>query len=304
MTDEPVTEQAEEKPAETDTKAEADATRAEIAAQGTEEAVEEKQQVAAEVKPTTEPETGEEAGDDAAGDGETEDNETEEEKPARKKRSGYARLKARHQAAIAENEALRRQVEEAKSETEAEKPPRLEDFDDDYDAHSRALSAFETGKVVREELSKGQKADAERRGREAAQLAEDEFMERLDDARGKHSDYDAVLQGLQSHVGQLNPDLVSLIQESDQGEHILYHLGKNLSKATRLNEMGIIAAAKTIGSLESTLSMPKPKQGTKAPSPISQVKGGTAPPSTNLEKLAAGDNMKAYATARKAQMTN
>lgn len=291
MTEE-IAEQAPEEvvPAETDEQAKVDATRAEIAAQGTEGVIEEEQPVAAEVKPTTEPEPG---------DGEAKE-ESEEEKPARKRTSGYSRLKARNQATIAENEQLRRQLAEAKSEPDP--APKLEDFDGDFEAHERALSTFETGNVVREELAKGRKEDTDRRAKESAQLAEDEFMERLDDAREKFTDYDATLQGLQSHVGQLNPDLVSLIQESEQGEVILYHLGKNLTKAARLNDAGIIAAAKEIGNLEATLSVPKTKQVTKAPPPVTPVKGGSSPPATNLEKLAAVDNPKDYIAARQAQM--
>lgn len=290
MNDETVTEQVET-PAETDTTAEADATRAEIAAQGSETEVEEEQQVAAEDEPTTDSEAEEEKpGDDEP-----------KEKPVRKKQTGYTRLKIRNQAAIAENEALRRENAELKAGSEADKPPTLEEFDGDYDAHQRALNKHDTREVVREENAKSNKADAERRQGEAVQLAEDEFMERLDDARDKFNDYDATLQGLQSHVGQLNPDLVNLIQESDQGEMILYHLGKNLTKAARLNGSGVIAAAKEIGNLEATLSVPKTKQVTKAPPPVTPVKGGSSPPATNLEKLAAGDDMKAYAAARKAQ---
>jgi len=288
MPDETVSEQAPEEvgQAETDTTAEADATRAEIAAQGTEEATEEEQPVAADAEPTTEPDAEEKPGD-------------EEEKPVRKRTSGYSRLKARNQATIAENEQLRRQLAEAKS-TEEDKPPTLEEFDGDYDAHQRALTTHETGKVVREELSKSQKADAERRERETVQVAEDEFMERLDGAREKFSDFDTTLQNLQTHVGQLNPDLVNLIQESDQGEMILYHLGKNLNKATRLNGAGIIAAAKEIGNLEATLSVPKTKKTSNAPPPVAPVKGGTTPPPTDIEKIAAGTDMKAYIAAREA----
>ena len=83
---------------------------------------------------------------------------------------------------------------------------------------------------------------------------------------------------------------------------ILYHLVKNLTKAARLNGVGVIAAAKEIGTLEATLSVPKTKKTSTAPPPTAPVKGGTTPPTTNIEKLAIGDDhasMKAYVAARK-----
>lgn len=297
MIDDPATEPAET-PAEADPKAEADATRAAIAAQGTETDDTDATPVAADAEPTTDADQDPE---DTPG-----DDEPKAEKPPapKKKATGSARLKARHAALIAENQTLKQQLADAEAQKD-EKPPALEDFDYDEDAHRLALQEHTTRKVIREENATRDKADAERREQEATALAEDDFSERIEAAKEIYDDYDAAIGALKGSLGEngMNKSLAGLITDSDQGEIILYHLGKNPSKATRLNGMDVISAAKEIGSLEAKLSVPQTNKVSKAPPPVTPVKGGgSAPPPSNLQKLAAKGSMKDYVAARKKQI--
>lgn len=85
----------------------------------------------------------------------------------------------------------------------------------------------------------------------------------------------------------LSPPLIGAIYDSDQGPKLLHHLAKNPDVAKALNDMPVERMLREVGKLEAKLSIkPEPKEEakpekkaapvevSKAPAPISPIKGG------------------------------
>ena len=228
---------------------------------------------------------------------ETTEEEVEEEPEQPRKSSGYARLKARHQATIAENEQLRRQLQQPPPPP-AEREPKVEDFNGDYLAFEKAAVAFEARRTIREEL-----ANIEQRSRQAKQVEQQQetlqdFFERTEEIKAKIPDYDKAIDTLYGQVGALTPTLRDMIAKSDKGPLILYQLAKNPGFARDLQVYGPLDQAQEIGKLEERLSMPRNQ--TSAPPPIKSPKGGAAPPRDIFAVAAKSDDITDYVRARKA----
>ena len=226
---------------------------------------------------------------------EAETEETEEETP-KPKSSGYARLKARHQALIAE---LERMKAPKPSDVEQETPPKVEDFNGDYLAHERALVAFEARKAIRDELGKQRQADFQVREQQARQEAVHDFMERAEETKSKLPDFDKAIDTMYGSLGALPNVVRDILADADNGPVILYHMAKNPSLAREIYAMGPIDAAREVGKLEAEMSMPKARRETKAPPVINAPKGGATPP-RDIYALAKSDDVSAYIKARKA----
>ena len=218
--------------------------------------------------------------------------ETEEEAP-KPKSSGYARLKARHQALIAEMEALKA------PKPEQEQPPKVEDFNGDYLAHERALVAFEARKAIRDELGKQRQADFQVREQQARQEAVQDFMERAEETKSKLPDFDKAIDTMYGSLGALPNVVRDILADAENGPVSLYHMAKNPSLAREIYAMGPIDAAREVGKLEAEMSMPKARRETKAPPVINAPKGGATPP-RDIFALAKSDSMAAYVQARRA----
>jgi hypothetical protein len=227
--------------------------------------------------------------------------EPEEPDEPRRPRSGYARLKARHQATIAELERLKTQQAQAAQEPKAEAAPKVEDFNGDYLAFERAAVAFEARQAIRDELGKAREQDAQIRQAQSQHEVLDDFFERWSDLEQKTPDAKQAVDGLFAQIGPLNNTLRDLIAEADNGELILYHLAKNPGLGRQLNGLGPIDAAKQIGALEVKMSVPKAKKETSAPPPIKAPSGGATPPSDIFRLAAKSDDISDYVKARKAK---
>jgi len=224
-----------------------------------------------------------------------------EDKP--KKLSGAARAKIREARLLAENNELQRRLEEATRQkpapdaSDSEKPPKEEDFNGDWFAFQRALTAYDAGKTIRDELRKDRETReaSERQSRQVAIARERKAAhdERVLDAKDTITDFDEVV----AKVGHLDirNEVINEIISSDQSALLTYHLALHPEKLQALNGMTSRELAREIGRLEGSLSKPAAKKQTTAPPPLTPLKGGAAG-SFDPEKASMDD----YVAKRKA----
>ena len=225
---------------------------------------------------------------DNAGDKDAGDEAKAEE---RKKLSGAQRAKLREQRLLQENTELQRRLEEATRKTpaadasDAEKPPREEDFNGDWFAYQRALTAYDAGKAVRDEIRKDREtretAERTTKQTEIAQERREAHLERVEAAREVIADFDQVMKGMDGV--QVRQDVIDEIMSSDKSDLISYHLAKNPNELEALNAMNSRELARAMGRLEATLKMPEAKKQTSAPPPLSRTKGGASPSSPEAD---------------------
>ncbi|RZN21929.1 hypothetical protein [Bradyrhizobium sp. Leo121] len=238
---------------------------------------------AEEVKEETE-ETKEEGKTEDAGEKEAGD----EDKP--KKLSGAQRAKIREQRLLSELQAREREIEELKRSapaakaSEDEQPPKEEDFNGDWFAYQQALTAFNAGKAVRDEIRKDRETReaSERETKHAALWRERSLahQEREEDAREVITDYDEALAAAKVPV---SPEVGREILSSDKSALLAYYLAKNPDKLTALNSMSGRELAREMGRLEATVKMPEAKKATSAPAPLGRPKGGASPSSPEAD---------------------
>ncbi|MCH2458950.1 MAG: hypothetical protein MK186_12990 [Henriciella sp.] len=198
---------------------------------------------------------------------------------------------------MAELEALKAERANPKEDL---KEPKLDDFDGDWDSFNQARNEFQIRKILREEREADR--EASRASQEAAARKElvHDLFERTDEIRERVPDFEEAMEDLTMEVGSLNGNLQRFIAESDKGPLILYHLGKNLELAARINGASPIEQAREIGRLESKLTLPAPKRKTGAPDPVKTPAGGATQP-RDLRTLAKAENITDYVKARQKQ---
>ena len=232
------------------------------------------------------PEQGDE-GDDQGGE------EKPQEKPKRSARERINELTKRAHEAEREVQRLREASERRPAET-AEKPS--PDKFGSYDEYVEALADWRADQRVAESFKK---RDAERSQAAAARAAEaraQAWHERQSAFREDTPDYDAVVG---KSAVQVAAHVVDTLLDSDSGPELAYHLAKNPETAKRINALSPLAAAREIGRIEATLSIPAAppvKPASNAPAPITPVRS-SAPAAVDL----ASANMDQYIAARRKQ---
>lgn len=232
--------------------------------------------------------------DSTASDGEDGDDDSEGDRPKRPSR--YQRLKRERDALAAklaqqESRPLAAAAEDkatldALVRQEVGEPPKEDDFNGDWFAYERALTAYEADKRIATREIRRQAQQAHQTQQEATRELLQDYQERQREARGGISDFDQVMKGaanltVSAAVGQL-------LLESEKSAVIEYHFAKNPALLDRINAMSPLSAAKEIGRLEDRLSLPNPKTATKAAPPIKAPKGG-ANPVVDLSKMSMED---------------
>jgi hypothetical protein len=208
--------------------------------------------------------------------------ESEDGKPKRQSTSERYRRKISAQAGVIERMAA--EIEQMKrspaseAKTGDEKPPKEEDFNGDYFAFQRALTAFEVKQSLRSELDKDRQQHANERQNARRQEAAEEFMERADEVKVRIPDFEATIEAFEKGGGRFSQHVIEELQDSEHGPLLAYHLAKNPKIATELNAMSARDAAREIGRLEAKVSLPQPKKQTQAPAPLKTPTGGAAAP--------------------------
>lgn len=235
---------------------------------------------------------------DPAEDGGEDEDQDDGDKPKRPSR--WNRLKKERDALAARLVALESRPMAAAADDaatldamvrqEVGEPPKEDEFNGDFLAYERALTAYETEKrIVARDIRRGA-AEAKNAQQQSAQTVIGEFQDQQAEARKQITDFDAVL----AKAGKASPAVQQLVLESEKGALIQYHLAKNPTLLDRLNGLSPLGVAKEIGRLEDRLSLPNAKSATKAASPISAPKGGAAP-TVDLSKM----SMDEYVAHRK-----
>lgn len=106
------------------------------------------------------------------------------------------------------------------------------------------------------------------------------WQKRVEEAKAEFPDYDEVMSKNGDMI--LSNAVLSAIQESEIGPKIARHLAANPDLATTLKSMSLTAQVKEIGKIEASLTKPKEVisekkevQVSKAPAPVSPIKGTT-----------------------------
>ncbi len=259
------------------------------AEQVTEQATEQQVTEQTEAKPEGEQQA-EQAGDKSEGE------------PERKRLSGAQKAKRRETYLLnqlADRERELQEFRQASRKTEgeqsdADKPPKEEDFNGDWTAYVAALAAHKAGQAVESKLNARETRAQEAKRTEAERERDLAHLERVEDAREIIADYDKVMAGMKGV--NVSSDVIREIKSSEKGALIAYELARNPDRLADMNRMTPMELAREMGRLESSVKMPAGKKQTTAPPPPTVLKGGAAP-SVNL----ATADMDAYVAARKAQ---
>ena len=114
--------------------------------------------------------------------------------------------------------------------------------------------------------AEGRAEDISKREREVLVNA---WMNTREEAKTRYADFETVaLRGWEP-----SPVMTDLILTSDVGADVAYHLGQNHALAAQIAAMNPVEAARAIGRIEAGIVQPKPRTETKAPDPISPVRG-------------------------------
>ena len=187
---------------------------------------------------------------------------------------------------------LKQEAAEAKADAEKEKarkqalldaakqvaPPQESDFPDPIEyAAAKAIWGAEQRLTEREVKNAGDAAKAaEDRAEEISKkeraILEQSWAVARDEAKSRYADFETVaLRGWEP-----SPVMTDLILTSDVGADVAYHLGQNHALAAQIAAMNPVEAARAIGRIEAGIVQPKPRTETKAPDPISPVRGSAA----------------------------
>lgn len=236
----------------------------------------------------TEADTGAEDGEDG------DDNDSEGDKPKRPSR--YQRLKRERDALAAEVAQMRSRPVAAAADDKAAlddlvrkevgDPPKEDEFNGDWFAYERALTAYEADKRIATREIRRQAQQAQQTQQDATRELLLDYEDRQRAARASIADFDQVMKGAANL--KVSQAVGHLLLESEKSAVIEYHLAKNAALLDRLNAMSPLAAAKEIGRLEDRLSLPNPKTATRAAPPINAPKGGAAP-TVDLSKMSMAD---------------
>lgn len=200
------------------------------------------------------------------------------------------KLAAERKAAADRAEKAEREAAELRAKYE---PPKTDELGpepqpsqfSDVGEYAKALKYW-TAESVRIENVKKEREEANKRAQEALQAS---WQKSLEAAKKDIPDFDDVIAKSEVKVSDQVRDA---ILESEVGAHILHHLAKNPDEAERIGKLTVGRALKEIGKLEDRLSKPAKSDATgetkiaeisKAPPPISPLKGANAPTGNKVD---------------------
>lgn len=213
--------------------------------------------------------------------------ETDEAKEERKRESAKERRErdkasrqklrddlAAAQAKIAEMEAANTRIS---TETQGIKRPVESEFSD-YAEYLAAVVSWQSDLKSSEKEQKTVTATADAAKQEALrlQMAEADLLEKnwqsqAEEAATRYADFEKVVG--QQGLFPKGSALVAMVQASDVAADLAYRLASDKALHDKLLRLHPVDAAREIGRLEATISTPKPRTSTKAPEPITPVRG-------------------------------
>lgn len=221
----------------------------------------------------------------------------EEKSESAKRRERERAYRARLQTEAAEAKAEAKQAEARRQAildaAKQEAPPKEADFPDPIEyAAAKAIWGAEQRLTEREaknagEAVKAAEGRAEEISKKERAILEQSWAVARDEAKSRYADFETVaLRGWEP-----SPVMTDLILTSDVGPDVAYHLGQNHALAAQIAAMNPVEAARAIGRIEAGIVQPKPRTETKAPDPISPVRG-SAGAARDPEKMSYRDFVK------------
>lgn len=174
------------------------------------------------------------------------------------------------QAREAERRALaaEQQLQE-RSQPQPAGKPKLEQFDD-YDSYVEALAGYKAQESIQAMAAQQSRAQQEALEAQRAQS----FRQKADAFAVEHPDFQDVV--FNNPYLPITGEMKTVIESSDRGAEVAYHLGQNPQEAARIAQMHPMMQAAELGKIEATLSLPKTRKTTSAPAPIEPIGGGEA----------------------------
>lgn len=221
----------------------------------------------------------------------------------------FRAAEARAAAAEAKAQELeRKQATTTQASADEPAPPRLENFRS-YEEYERADRAYVADKATREAEKRFRQAEAERQAsaqREAdakrMKEAAERFNKSAEDVAEHYEDLAEVMDDMwRGRVPVIrNNDAIAryIIEESDRGPELAYHLANNAEAAERIGRLTPMAQVKELVKLEA--SLPKPNApATKAPAPPRTLGSRGGSDTKDPEKMTIDEMRKATGTRRK-----
>lgn len=142
---------------------------------------------------------------------------------------------------------------------------------DDFDSQADYLEALVDWKDTQKEI-KAKEQEAQKKNQEKIK----NWQERIKDFSSKHSDFEEVVEGVEDIT--LPNDLSDYFISEELGPAVMYELSRNPDELERIVSLNKRSREREILKLEIRLEESSKKQvtkkTTKAPAPISRVKGG------------------------------
>lgn len=262
------------------------------------EVVREEEASASEATENTDGQDEHQPAEDDAQDGEKSEDTSPSKARRERRKAEMERLRHSEAEARTALETERQRREKIAEAAQASQPPKESDFAD-YNDFLMAAGAFHAAKAWddRQTRDVDEKISAhERQLQEIQEQQKREVAQNWDaaatEARNRYADFDNVALNPQLPVTQ---EMGELITSSDTGADVLYFLGTHPQEAARIATLTPLEQARALGAIEARLSLPKPNTQTKAPDPISPLKG-----KAGALKDPSKMTMAEYAAARKA----
>lgn len=203
--------------------------------------------------------------------------------PSERTQKRIQRLVSDKKAAMEYGEYWKQKYEEdvaqkaASSEPVAPPPsePKLEDFDYDYDRWASAVADYNSQVVAKTVEERMAEVLAKQSEQQTAQQRASAWAERVAAFEAQHDDFTEVVSDPTVPITQ---GMAEIIQSSENGPAVAYHLGNNPAEAHRIAQLPASMQAFELGKIEVSLAAPPkptatPKQTTQAPAPLSPVSG-------------------------------
>lgn len=206
--------------------------------------------------------------------------EEERKSEAAKRREREKAAKARIVAERDEAQARLRELEERREKVlqaaKSQKEPTEADYPDPFDLQTaKMLWGVEQKLVNRDasqvaEAAQAVKSQVEQLNQQEEDIIKQSWAAQVEEAKTRYADFEKV-----AFYAPITDEVAKMVAKSDVAADVVYYLGQNPAVAREISGMNREDAARFIGRLEATVAAqrPTPRTETKAPDPISPVRG-------------------------------
>jgi len=186
-------------------------------------------------------------------------------------------------------EVLPTTEEQEPEEPQFESP---EQYQRDMAEYTRKMTEYTARTVIKATLAEQEKARKETELRNQQNAIQQAWAQRRQRAVQDIPDYMEVAE---------NPDLpitqpmASVITTDEAGPKLAYYLGQHPEEAARISQLNPFAQIVELGALRERILTPQRPTTSRAPAPITPVKGGNTPAAKSLDDM----SMDEYAAARR-----